>query len=212
MSAPSPHQSAAAAWTQALRTEQGASGERLARAMRDHDLASIGAPPGCLALISGSASHSDPRRAGEVALWLWGLLADAGLQEPARRLWGLQTGRFKPSAGLPRLYAPELASREIARLTLDVAVSLADSEKQPRLSERAPEAAPPAEAEAVGTWLASAIEGVGLSETARALWEHPDRAPVPAELLRRSGGALIEYRRELSRRSEDPPSPPPPSQ
>jgi hypothetical protein len=212
MSVSRPQQSSAAAWTQALRTEQGAAGERLARAIRDHDLVAVGASPGCLSAIAGPIGKSDPRQVDEVALWLWGLLGAASLQEPARRLWGRQTGWFRASGDAPRLYAPELAAREIARQTLDFAVAAADSDIPPFSGSPVSAAAPPPEAEAIGRWLAGAIEGGGLSETARALWEHPDRPPVLNVVRRRGGGLATEYARELSFHTEDPSNQPHPDQ
>lgn len=196
-----PTASAADPWRLAFRIEQGAEGERLARAMRDHALATVGAAPGCLASISGPVGAM---AAGNVARWLWSLTAAAGLERPARALWGRQAGH-PPADGAP-IVAPELAARELARQVLDFASERSATSSAPSVA--APHVFPP-DAEALGRWLASAIEGAGLAEAARALWEQePTEAMRPSTM---SGGRLLaDLAREVSASPFVSAPPPPP--
>lgn len=162
-------QSSTSPWVLAHRVEQAARGEACARALRDADLVAVGAPPGGIALVGGTAQATRTHGAAEVALWLTASVASAGLLQPALSLYDAQR-RGSRRVGAHTLHAPELAARELARQALDFATSrvLAGSSTQDvggavPLDESA--------AIALGWWLASVIEGAGLSTVARGLFE-----------------------------------------
>jgi hypothetical protein len=113
-------QSSTSPWVLAHRVEQAARGEACARALRDADLIAVGAPPGGIALVGGTAQAARTNGAAEVALWLAAITEAAGLLEPARALYFAQR-RGNRRVGAHTLHAPELAARELARQALDYA-------------------------------------------------------------------------------------------
>lgn len=204
-------QSSTSPWVLAHRVEQAARGEACARALRDADLVAVGAPPGGIALVGGTAMATRTNGAAEVAMWLANNADAAGLLQPALALCVAQR-RGSRRVGTHVLHTPELAAREVARQVLDFATSqvLAGSiAKAARPALALDESA----AIGLGWWLASVIEGAGLSSVARSLFEDRRQTEASCQSLdpRAIPAAVAAAVEDNSTHPPDsaPPSPPP---
>jgi hypothetical protein len=148
-------------WIQAQRLEQAERGAAVSRSLRDADLVEAGGTPECLVLIGGSAALTQSG-AASVCRWLWDIINRARLVRVASALFKAVYRVTAPSPEAHGYPARTRASLAFARQLLDAADEQSDGPLDHKpLSDHAC---------AISVWLASAIEGAGLSEVARALY------------------------------------------
>ncbi len=164
---------------QAIRMEQAARGEFLARTNRDADLFQAGAPAECLALIGGRDAATK-EGAAAVALWLVGLAVREGYGPALCALYGAAV-RAPVGHQYPYIFRTR-AALALARQIVHLAAS---NKADPADTTAAPPALPPG-AVGAGVWLASAIEGAALSRAVATLWQARDGTettdPAPADV------------------------------